>query len=156
LIELTIRIVFSLLVVLALMWGLARLLRRPLGGRRAGQLEVVGRLGLSRGAAVALVRVGGRTLVLGVTDQQVSLLTEADFDDEDPEPSVERVPVPLSELVAAARAEGEKGSKPGIPQAGHRLQMSSSGQSAVAGSALSPATWRQAIGFLRERTGRRG
>ena len=60
------------------MWGLARLVRRPLGGRGAGALAVLARQPLTRGASVAVVRVGERALVLGVTDQNVTLLAEAD------------------------------------------------------------------------------
>jgi flagellar protein FliO/FliZ len=115
---------------------------------------VVGRLGLSRGASLALVRVADRTLVLGVTDHRVTLLTEAELEDE--AALEERTPIPLSELAAAARGEGEFSSPVGIPQDGHKLHSSSTGQSPVSGSILSPTTWRQTIGFLRERTGRRG
>ena len=77
--ELLIRIAFALLVVLGLMWGLARLARRPLGGRGGGALEVLARQQLSRGSSVAVVRVADRALVLGVCDAGVSLLAAADL-----------------------------------------------------------------------------
>lgn len=90
LVALLVRVVVSLGVVLAVMAGAAAVLRRSgvLGttgmGRRGGlrrravPMEVIARHGLSRGSSVAVVRVGGRALVIGVTEHQVSLLTEID------------------------------------------------------------------------------
>jgi flagellar protein FliO/FliZ len=76
--ELTVRIIFSLLIVVGLMWGLARLARRPLGGRRGGLIEVLDRRQLSRGASLVVVRVAETAMVLGVTDGRVALLAEVD------------------------------------------------------------------------------
>jgi flagellar protein FliO/FliZ len=76
--ELVLRITFSLLVVLALMWGVARLARRPLARRGDPALALLARQQLSRGASVAVLRVLDKALVLGVTDQHVTLLGEAD------------------------------------------------------------------------------
>ncbi len=88
LVALLIRVVVSLGVVLAVMAGAAAVLRRSgvVGtagvGRRVRRrtvpLEVVARHGLSRGTSVTIVRLGGRALVLGVTEHRVSLLTEID------------------------------------------------------------------------------
>jgi flagellar protein FliO/FliZ len=77
-IELTVRIIFSLLVVFGLLWGLAKLARRPLSGRGGGFLQVVARQQLTRGSAVAVVKVADRALILGVTEQGVTLLADAD------------------------------------------------------------------------------
>jgi len=78
--ELVLRIGFSLFVVLGLMWALARVVRRPLGvGRAHGQLAVLNRQQLTRGAAVTVVKVADRAMILGVTEQQVSFLGEADI-----------------------------------------------------------------------------
>jgi len=88
LLALLVRVVVSLGVVLVVMWGAAAVLRRSgvtgtvgigaRGGRRKAPVEVLARHGLSRGASVTVVRLGGRGLVLGVTDQHVTLLTEID------------------------------------------------------------------------------
>jgi flagellar biogenesis protein FliO len=90
---LIVRVVISLGVVLAVTAGAAKVLRRSgvagvgvgpsaggrgRGGRRPAPVEIVARRGLSRGASVTVVRLGSRTLVLGVTEHQVSLLTEID------------------------------------------------------------------------------
>ena len=68
-----------LLLVLALipaaLWTLKRLQNiRPPGAARA--LELTGSLALGPRERVVMVRVDGRTLVLGVTAQQVTLLAE--------------------------------------------------------------------------------
>jgi flagellar protein FliO/FliZ len=68
------RVVLSLAVVLGLVWWLAR---RGGGARvKATTVQVVGRQSLGRRAGVAVVEVEGRRLLLGVTDQGVSMLTE--------------------------------------------------------------------------------
>jgi flagellar protein FliO/FliZ len=81
------RVVVSLGVVLVVMWGAATVLRRSgvagtaatgRRGARTAPVEVIARRGLSRGASVIVVRLGGRALVLGVTEQQVSVLAEID------------------------------------------------------------------------------
>ena len=84
--ELVLRIGFSLFVVLGLMWALARVVRRPLGaGRAHGQLAVLNRQQLTRGAAVTVVKVADRAMVLGVTEQQVSFLGDAELTDFEPQ-----------------------------------------------------------------------
>jgi len=131
--ELVLRIAFSLLVVLGLMWLLARLARRPLRRAAAGTgVSVLSRAQLSRSAAVAVVRVGGRCVLLGVTDQQVTLLGEAG-----PEPA--GVPVP------AVPGDDPQPAPPALDAPAGPL----------AGSALSPATWARTVDFLRDRTVRR-
>lgn len=85
---LMLRLVLSLGVVLALMMGAAAFMRRGRGfgfgggaRRRPVPLEVLTRHALGRRASIVVVRAGQRGLVLGVTDQHVSLLTEAAADD---------------------------------------------------------------------------
>ena len=82
-VALLLRLVVSLGIVLALMMGAAAILkRRSMPGtgmrRRPVPIEVVGRQGLGRSASVAIVRAGGRALVLGITDNAVNVLAEAD------------------------------------------------------------------------------
>ncbi|MGE0306575.1 MAG: flagellar biosynthetic protein FliO [Acidimicrobiia bacterium] len=78
------RLVVSLAVVLGLMVGAAALLRRRGGSfaRSKGSVtEVLARQSLSRTASVQVVRIGDRALVLGVTEQQVTYLSEADAEE---------------------------------------------------------------------------
>ena len=99
------RLIVSLGTVLALMFVLARFLNRRqihIGGGRAGTgrgaaraggsthrrraapvLEVVSRQALSRASSLAVVRVSGRLLLLGVTESTVSVLREIDDEPED-------------------------------------------------------------------------
>lgn len=80
------RLALSLAAVLVLMVLLARYLRRrQIGGgsglgpgrrRSTAAVEVVSRHGLSRGSSVAVVRVCGELLLLGVTESSVAVLRE--------------------------------------------------------------------------------
>lgn len=99
-----VRLVLSLTMVLTLMLILARYLRHRQNGAGLGTvgssrrkaalpLQVLTRQGLSRGSSVAVVRVSGRLLLLGVTDSTVSLLRELDDEDE-PELALESPAVP--------------------------------------------------------------
>jgi flagellar protein FliO/FliZ len=141
-IEVTLRAIFSLAVVLFLMWGLARLVRRPLGGRGAGALAVLSRQPLSRNAAVAVVKVDDRALVLGVTDAQVTYLAEAPLAAFERQPSFAEV---LSDAadddVLASRGAASRGARHAAQEPGR-------------GSVLSPATWSQAVEFFRDRSSR--
>ncbi len=76
------RLLVSLVVVFGLMALAGRAVRRrglTGGGTSATtRIEVLARQGLGRTSSVQLVRVAGRTLVLGVTEQSVQVLGEAD------------------------------------------------------------------------------
>nr|BFE89372.1 hypothetical protein GCM10020093_119740 [Planobispora longispora] len=77
---------------------------QTLAGRGGGHLSVIARQQLSRNSSVAIVRVVDRALVLGVTDGQVTLLTETELDavEESREQAVERIAVPLTDVLPAA------------------------------------------------------
>ena len=77
------RMLVGMAVVLAVMALFGRALRRKampgLRGRgRMVPIEVLARQGLGRSASVAMVRAGGKVLLLGVTEQNVNILGEAD------------------------------------------------------------------------------
>ena len=129
-VETVLRIAFSLLVVLGLLWLLGKVARRPLTGRAGSAMSVLARQQLTRGATVAVVRVVDRALILGVTDGQVTLLGETELAALEPvhEHAAQREPVPLTTA----------------PPPRGRLD----------GSLLSPGTWAQTMEFLRSRTAR--
>jgi flagellar protein FliO/FliZ len=77
-VELAIRVVLSLAVVLGLFWMVARTGSRKMGGRDRKLVTVRSRQALSRGSSLAVVEVGSRVLVVGVSDGGVRLLTELD------------------------------------------------------------------------------
>ncbi len=142
------RFVLSFVFVIALMWAVARMMRKQVTGRSTGALEVIARQGIARGSAVAVVRVGDRALVVGVTEQRVSLLGEADS--------------ALVEELRTRPAAAETGSKQGrrrrradIPSQ-RRRETAPDAVTALHGSILSVSTWRQAVDVMRERTVRNG
>ncbi len=102
------RLVVSLVVVIALMMLTARVLRGRAGGRatprRPGSsVRVVERHNVGRGSSIALVRAGDKALVVGITEQRISLLAEADaaqLDDQESE---------------AERTRPNRGRNPGTP-----------------------------------------
>jgi flagellar biosynthetic protein FliO len=85
-----IRLIFSLSIVIGLMWVAARMLRRrglaPLGAKRAGtgvQVELLARRPLGRNSSIAVVRIGERAIVVGISDHQITKLDDADINDID-------------------------------------------------------------------------
>ncbi|MCI2240598.1 flagellar biosynthetic protein FliO [Paenibacillus sp. TRM 82003] len=146
------RMSVSLVAVLGLLWLGARWLRRSRAvGAATSGLEVLSRVGVGAKAGVAVVRIGERALVVGVTEQQVTLLTEAPAADLLPAPQVEPdqvVEIP-AETVAATPAV-----VPAVATA-RPAAVATARPTALNGSALSPATWTKAVDVLRERTTRR-
>ncbi|MEV6600668.1 flagellar biosynthetic protein FliO [Actinoplanes sp. NPDC051346] len=143
--ELVLRIGFSLLVVFGLMWGLARVARRGGIGRRGhGNLSVLNRQSLSRGSSVAVVQVAGKALILGVTDNQVSLLGETELAAFAHEPHV----MPVATKTDDDSVQPDEVLPPAhptvLPHHGGKLD----------GSVLSPRTWTSTLDFLRDRTAR--
>jgi flagellar protein FliO/FliZ len=122
----------SLAVVLGLMALAAWVMRRKGPGRLLGQASpftVVARQPLGRSASLQVVTFGDRALVLGVTEQTVTLLAEGDAQD---------FPAPTS----SGRKNGPGAKRTAPP--GSTDVTSGSG----------PA-WRETIEQLRERTVRR-
>ena len=103
-VELVVRLAFSLAVVLGLLSLLTRLSAKRFRGGTDAPIRVVHRQALSRGSAVAVVSVGSRVLVIGTTEQQVSLLTELDPEELELEEveDVEQVEAPTSKVGSLA------------------------------------------------------
>lgn len=120
-VELGFRLLLSLGVVLGLFWAVARMGARRVGGRDRTLLRVRSRQALSRGSSIAVVEVGSRVLVVGVSDAGVRMLTELDPFELDSEPTA--LTEPTSEPTPAAQV---------------------SQVSQLGGSLLAPATWKQA------------
>lgn len=169
--ELTIRLVVSLAVVVGLLLVLARFGSRKFRGGSGALVQVVHRQPLSRTSAVAVVTVGTRVLVLGTTEQQVSVLAELDPDEVDLDteeldgPALAEVaylPAPVLEelTVPALRTAKAPGSHRAAPndrtKPGARVSRTTTtpGDGALAGSILSPQTWRQALGAVSHRSPR--
>ena len=139
------RMTLSLALVLLLLWVAARLMHRK-GLRGSGPLiEVLARAPLNRSASVAVVRIAGRAVIVGCTDQQVQLLGEADLSEMARSEAQERTPVLLPTSWRPRGGDPEQSGDGSDGVAG----------SALAGSVLSPDTWRQAVQVLREKSVRR-
>src|SRR5687767_13595728 len=140
------------------MWGLAKVVRRPLAGRGNELLTVVARQQMSRSASVAVVRVADLALIVGITDNQVTLLGEANLDaleSEQPAPVAKRRPIRLvadAQPVAADTQLVADGETPALPVA---RQSGPQQAGRLSGSLLSPQTWAQTVEFLRDRTVRK-
>lgn len=143
------RLLISLAAVLGLMWVIARRVKRPTRGRTAGLIDVLGRRQLSRTASVAVVRILDQALIIGVTDGQVTLIGETDL------------------AAAEATIEAPAATRPRPAPVDLTTKIGPDGRillekrppsarrpSALAGSALSPSTWRQAVDSLRNVTAR--
>ena len=115
------RMSVSLVAVLGLLWLIARWLRRSKGAAAAAgsDIAVLSRQAIGHKAGVAVVRVGERAIVVGVTEHQVTLLSEVPLASVTPAPAETRsvveiprqvrptAPVPtVEELLASPDAFG--------------------------------------------------
>jgi flagellar protein FliO/FliZ len=138
--ELTIRLIASLAVVVGLLLLLARFGGRRFRGRAGDLVRVVHRQPLTRTSSVAVVTVGTRVLVLGTTEQQVSILTELDPDELD---DVVTGEAEVAHLVAAPAPRAAGAHRADVPAKPVKAARGADG--ALAGSVLSAQTWRQAL-----------
>jgi len=129
---LTVRVAVSLALVLGLLWFLSRRLGGAGSAPRRLPITVLGRQTLGRRSGVAVVEVAGRTLVLGISDANVQLLTELDID------PYEEPDEPLTEGVEGPRSHRDLKDGPAVT-------------SALSGSVLAPQTWRTSWEALRGR-----
>jgi flagellar protein FliO/FliZ len=117
--------------------------KRGLGGT-TGVIEVIARQRMGRASSVAVLRVAGRVLVVGSTEEQVTLLAEVEDDE-------------LRTAMAAAapqpRAAADGGTGDSEPR--RTALPTRSGSGALAGSVLDRRTWTTVVQELRERTVRR-
>jgi len=157
------RVLLSLAVVLALLWVAARVLRR--GQRRTQHgvvVDVLARQPLAQRASVAVVKVGDRALVLGVTesrvellaDQPMSALVDAAALPSDLDPSRALLTVDDAPALSLPSAGGAGAPVTSLPTRSAR-RSDAAPQGPLAGSALSPATWAKALDVVREKTVRR-
>ncbi len=147
--ELIIRVVFSLGVVLGLLWFIARASSRRLGGGSRSLVRVVGRQTLGRNASVAVVEVGERVLVVGVSESGVRLLTEMDPDELTLPAASEAAFSDVADSESDPRAAGSPAAE-AQPVGAHVARGS---RVALGGSLLSGQTWRQAWAAAAGRNG---
>ncbi len=141
-----IRLVLSLAFVGGVLWFAARLAKKRGLGQGNGVIEIVARHRLGRASTLNVVRVADVVLVVGATEEHVTLLTEMD---------PKAVEAALDERrparPAAATSEDDEDGADRRPAA--VAARSSSG--ALAGSVFDRAGWGALVHGLRERTVRR-
>lgn len=162
-IELAVRLVFSLAVVVGLLLLVVRVGSRRFRGRNGAMVQVVHRQSLSRSSTVTVVTVGTRVLVLGTTEQQVTVLAELEPDEieladdlgadgSDDESDDEGTVAELRPARALRVAPQPRPARPlrsvAVPatrSVGRHAAVPESPAGALTGSVLSPDTWRQAL-----------
>ncbi|MDQ2837576.1 MAG: flagellar biosynthetic protein FliO [Actinomycetota bacterium] len=150
------RMLLALVVVLGLMWCLARWARKPMGAGKADRvMTVLARQQISRTSSVTVLRVMDRALVLGVTEQGVRLITETELAPIEEalatEPASSRAwprlrPTPAEALEAADSADADEESP---------LSRVRASRGSLEGSVLSVNTWRQVLSTARDLTVRK-
>jgi flagellar protein FliO/FliZ len=130
-----VRLVLSLAFVAAVLWFAARLARKRGLGSSGGLVEVVAHQRMGRASTVNVLRIGDRVLVVGATEQQVTLLAELDG---------EAVEATLAERATAGAGARPLAALPAAPSSGR-----------LAGSVLDRGAWTGLVSQLRERTVRR-
>lgn len=138
-----IRLVLSLAFVAAVLLFAARLAKKRGLGQGNGLIEVVARQRMGRSSTVNVVRIADVVLVVGATEEQVTLLAEVDAAAVEQALAERRPPAKVAGAHSAPR-DGE------VPALAAR---STSG--ALAGSVFDRNGWGTFVHQLRERTVRR-
>ena len=162
------RVAFSLAVVIGLMWVLAKFMRgKSAAQRNTSSLSVVTRMSVGRRSSIAVLAIGDRHLVVGVTDEHINLLADLPAPPEiieavaDPRRTTidlaATTPIALSgsatELLAIDSAASP--SPAGTTAAVTSVEITAKTSGPLTGSILSPTTWKQTVNVIRERTVRR-
>jgi flagellar protein FliO/FliZ len=142
------RVALSLGVVLALLWFLHRRITR--GSKQRGPaaaITVLGKQAVGQKASVVVVDADGMRFVLGVTENNVTVLHSAQA------PVAETPAAAFAEVLTAVPAPVETAPAPtAAPVAAavraKDLESALVKPGALTGSILSPATWRQAAAAL--------
>ncbi|MGZ6871663.1 MAG: FliO/MopB family protein [Blastococcus sp.] len=138
-----IRLVLSLGFIGVVLLYAARLAKKKGLGQGNGLIEVVARQRMGRTSTVNVVRIADVVLVVGATEEQVTLLAEVDSDAVDAALRERRPPARLG----AVGSPAEDGDSPA------RAARVSSG--ALAGSVFDRNGWGTFVNQLRERTVRK-
>lgn len=136
---LLVRLGLSLVLVAGLLWMAARMAGRRGLGAAADAVEVLARQPLSRTSALCVVRVADRVLILGSSEQQVTLLGETDLEAMETSALAARIKAQTAPALLGIGKGGTVSAVSGL----------------AGGSVLDPAQWRSAVNGIRDRTVRR-
>jgi flagellar protein FliO/FliZ len=163
-----VRLFLSLAFVGLVLWFAARVAKkRGLGGTGNGLIEVVARQRMGRTSTVNVVRIGDVVLVVGATEEQVTLLAEVDPETVEAAAQARQLPrhaqAPAQHLDEDADRFGDERAENDVPapRGLHRstptrtpvARPASSG--ALAGSVFDRNGWGTFVNQMRERTVRR-
>lgn len=126
---LALRVILSLAAVLGVIWYAQRKISKGSRARQGKTITVVGRQGVGAKASVAVIDVDGKRFLLGVTEHSVNILHTSD--------------TPEAPAAAFSRVLTEEGADVAV----EAVRPVSS--SPLAGSILSPDTWRRAFASLK-------
>lgn len=143
-----IRLILSLAFVAAVLLFAARLAKKRGLGQGNGLIEVLARHRMGRSSTVNVIRIADLVLVVGATEEQVTLLAEVDADAIETALAQGRPP---ARLAVATAATGESSdAAPTSHAVAARI-----GSPALAGSVFDRNGWGQFLNGLRDRTVRR-
>ena len=158
-----IRLVLSLAFVGLVLWFAARVAKkRGLGGTGNGLIEIVARQRMGRSSTVNVVRIGDVVLVVGATEEHVTLLAEVDPETVEVaahdrgQPRYDRVParhLHEDDDRFDERLEDGVPAPRGVHRSATVARPTSSG--ALAGSVFDKNGWGSFVNQMRERTVRR-
>ena len=135
-----IRLILSLAFIAAVLFFAARLAQKRGLGQGNGVIEVIARQRMGRASTVNVIRVADLVLVVGATEEQVTVLAEVD-------------PAALDEALAERRPPPRLHA---APAEGAATAVAPRGTpAALSGSVFDRAGWGTLVNSLRERTVRR-
>jgi flagellar protein FliO/FliZ len=146
--ELTLRVVLALAVVFGLLWVVQRKVAGNKRTQTVAPIQVLGRQRVSPKASVVMIEADGKRFVLGVTDQAVTVVhaettsaTPVELSSDNPADAFARSMRTVTDVAAPALAEDDA---PLLrPRRATRATRATRAASPIAGSILSPATWKQ-------------
>jgi len=137
-----IRLILSLAFIAAVLLFAARVAKKRGLGQGNGLIEVVARQRMGRTSTLNVVRIADVVLVVGATEEQITLLAEVDADAVDAALQERRIPV--------RAGVADDGTTDHLPTLGARTT-----SPALAGSVFDRNGWGAFVTQLRERTVRR-
>jgi flagellar protein FliO/FliZ len=139
-----VRLILSLGFIAAVLLYAARLAKKKGLGQSNGLIEVVARQRMGRASTVNVVRIADVVLVIGATEEQITLLAEVDSEIVDSALAARRVPAPRPAEGSAAPST-----------AGAPLVAARASSGVLAGSVFDPSGWGTFVQSMRERTVRK-
>jgi flagellar protein FliO/FliZ len=139
-----IRLILSLGFIAVVLLFAARLAKKKGLGQGNGLIEVVARQRMGRASTVNVVRIADVVLVIGATEEHITLLAEVDSEAVDTALADRRLPAPRPAADAAVPA-----------RVGAAAVVGRTSSGALAGSVFDRAGWGGFVREVRERTVRK-